>query len=396
MTRRTLVLWVVGAVVVSSVTTWIANEAIRSPAEIAARTASPAPAPILVPVVEQVLATKVVTRGTGRYDSPRKLSVAQSSFKQGPRVVTTLPGVGSRMDEGDVLLTISGRPVFVFRGAQPSYRDLGPGISGEDVRQLEHALARSRLDPGRVDGTYDAATGAAVHALYRRHGFHPVVATEAQVAAARPGLAELVEGTRAGGGVQLPADEVVFVRSTPVRVSEVLGDVGRPPSGPVVTVTSSDVVIDSFVPLEQATMIQKGAEVLVDEADLAITASGTVSHVADRPGTNGADSFHVFFQVAVQGDPPAALIGASVRLTIPTRSTRRAALTVPQSAVSLGPDGGLRVQRSSDGVSFESIPVRTGFSAAGYVSVTPLEGTLAPDDLVLVGFERGGGDGGGG
>lgn len=396
MTRRTLVLWVLGAVVVSSVATLIANQAIRSPAEVAARTAPPAPAPILVPVVEQVLATKVVTRGTGRFDAPRKLSVVQSGFKQGlPRVITSLPSVGSRVEEGDVLLTISGRPVFVLEGAQPAYRDLGPGISGEDVRQLERALDRSGLDPGRVDGSYDAATGAAVEALYRRHGFQPVIATEGQLAGARPVLADLVAGTRADGGVQLPADEVMFVPATPVRVSEVPSAIGGAPSGPLVTVTSSDVVIEGSVRVEEVGLIEEGAEVQVDEADLGISARGTVQHIAERPGTNGVDNFHVYLQVAVEGDPPAALVGASVRLTIPIESTGEAMLTVPQSAVSLGPDGGLRVQRSS-GDSLESIPVRTGLSASGYVSVTPLEGALAAGDLVLVGFERGGGAGGGG
>jgi peptidoglycan hydrolase-like protein with peptidoglycan-binding domain len=386
MQRRTLVLSVVAAVVLSSLTTWIANEWIRSPAEVAARTAPPAPAPILVPVVKQVLATKVVTRGTGHYGSPRELSVTPSALKRGPRVITSLPKVGSHIGEGDVLLTISGRPVFILEGAQPSYRDLGPGMSGQDVRQLEEALQRSGFDPGPADGSYDAETAGAVEALYRRHRFEPVVATEEQLAATRPAEAELVEGARAESGVQLPADEVIFVPTTPLRVSEVSAAVGEAPSGGLVTVTSSEVVIDGVVPVEQARFIRKGAEVLIDEPDLGISASGTVSRVAARPGTHGADGFHVFFQVAVERDPPAGIIGASIRLTVPIRSTRIAKLTVPLSAVSLGPDGGSRVQRSS-GEAFEFVPVRTGLSAAGYVSVTPVTGSLAAGDLVVVGFE---------
>lgn len=383
---------VVAAVVVSSITTWIAKGWIRSPAEIAAQSAPPAPAPILVPVVEQVLATKIVTRGTGRYGSPHELSATPSRLKTGPRVVTGLPRVGSQIDEGDVVLTISGRPIFVFEGIQPSYRDLGPGMSGQDVKQLEEALRRIGLDPGPVDTAYDADTEAAVEGLYRGHGFLPMVANEAQLAAARPLEAELVEGSRAESGVQLPADEVIFVPTTPLRVSALPASIGEPPSGPLVTVTSSDVVIDGFVPVEQAALIRKGAQVSIDEPDLGISASGRVSLVAERPGTHGADGFHVFFQVAVERDPPAGVIGASLRLTIPIRSTRSAELTVPLSAVSLGPDGGSRVQRSTaDG--FEFVPVRTGLSADGYVSVTPLAGVLADDDLVVVGFEQGGGGG---
>jgi len=239
MKRRTLVILVVAAVVVSSLTTWVANEQIRSPAEVAAGTAPPAPSPILVPVVEQVLTTRVVTRGTAHYGSPRTLSVAPSGLKTGPQVITSLPGAGSSIGESEVLLTISGRPVFLLRGAQPSYRDLGPGMSGEDVRQLEQALKRSGLDPGPVDGSYDAGTAGAVEALYRRHRFQPVVATEAQLAAARPLEADLVAGTRAESGVQLPADEVIFVPTAPLRVTELPAAVGAPPSGPLVTVTGS-------------------------------------------------------------------------------------------------------------------------------------------------------------
>jgi multidrug efflux pump subunit AcrA (membrane-fusion protein) len=82
-----------------------------------------------------------------------------------------------------------------------------------------------------------------------------------------------------------------------------------------------------------------------------------------------------------------------LRLTIPVRSTGTAELTVPLSAVSLGPDGGSRVQRSS-GDAFELVAVRTGLSADGYVTVTPLEGVLADGDLVVVGFEEGGPSGG--
>jgi membrane fusion protein, multidrug efflux system len=392
--RRTLVVGVVAAVAVSTVATWIASEQIRSPAEVAAGTAPPTPSPILVPVVKQVLSTKVVTRGTAHYGSPRTLAVTRSALKTGPRVITSLPRAGSIVREGEVLLTVAGRPVFVLRGASPSFRDLGPGMSGPDVRQLERGLQRSGLDPGAVDGFYDGGTEAAVDALYRRHGFQPVVATDAQLEAARPREAELVPGARAGSGVQLPADEVIFVASTPLRVTGLRPTSSQiPPSGALVTVTDTNVDVDAFVPVEQAARIRPGARVLIDEPTLGIRASGRVSEVAGRPGTNGADGFHVFFEVRVQ-KPPKTLVGASVRITIPIRSTKTAGPTVPLSAVSLAPDGGARVQRSV-GTKLEFVPVETGLSADGYVSVTPKKGSLAAGDLVVVGF-RGNGRGGGG
>ena len=114
MRRRNVLLLVLGTVVLSAGTTWIAGAQIRSPAEVAARTAAPAPSPILVRVESKVLTTQVVARGTGHYSSPRKLSVTSSELKSGARVVTRLPRAGAILSGGDVLLTISGRPTFVL------------------------------------------------------------------------------------------------------------------------------------------------------------------------------------------------------------------------------------------------------------------------------------------
>jgi len=321
MRRRNLVVLMVSAVVVSSLATWAAAVQIHSPAEVAARTAPPTASPILVPVVERVLSTKVVTRGTAHFGSPRALGVTPSPLKDGPRIVTSLPARGARLTPGDVLATVSGRPVFLLAGRMPAYRDLGPGMSGPDVAQLERSLRRLGLGPGAVDGSYDAATGDAVARLYRRHGFQPVVATEETLAGTRPAEAGLVSGAFAQPGVQLPSDEVVFVGSGPLRVTELPTPVGGKPEGALATVTGSDVVVDGQLRVEQAGRVRPGAKVLLDEPTLGIDAAGRVTSVAGRPGTNGADGFHVSFRVGVK-HPPAALVGASVRLTIPIRSTR--------------------------------------------------------------------------
>lgn len=387
LTRRTLVLVVLGAVVVSSVATALASALIRSPAEVAARAAPPQPAPILVAVEERVISTKVVSRGTGRFGSAEELSVTRSALNTGPQVITSLPEFGTEVSEGSVLMTVSGRPVFLLGGEQPSYRDLGPGIQGADVEQLETALDRLGLRPGRIDGRYDGSTAGAVAALYRRAGHPPVVASGGQLAAIRPVEADLVAGSRGSGGVQLPADEVIFVPAPQVRVSEVTAAVGAEPTGPLMTVTDSNVAIDGSLTLDEARLVTEGLEVLIDEPTLGITARGTVERVADRPGTDGVDGFHVFFTTAV-GDPPPSLVGASVRLTVPVRSTTEAVLAVPVSAVSLASDGSSRVQRSVNGV-LEAIAVEPGISGDGYVAITA-QGGLAAGDQVLVGFEPSG------
>lgn len=386
MSRRTLLVVLAVAVVVSSLATWVATERIRSPAEAAARTAPPTASPILAAVVEQELSSRVVTRGTAHYGSPRELRVMRSLLKGGGRIVTWVAGPGTIVSAGEMLATISGRPVFVLPGSQPPYRDLGPGMSGPDVAQLQRALRRIGLRRGAVDGAYDASTEQAVRALYRRSGHEPLVASDEAVAAARPPEAFLVPGALGRGGVQLPADEVVFAKNTPLRVTMLHVQPGDSPGRSLATVTDSDVVVDGFVRVEDAGRLKVDGRVLVDEPALGIDTEGRIASVASRPGTNGADGFHVFFEVAVPRPPP-ALVGASVRLTVPVRSTGAARLTVPVTAVSLGPDGGARVQRATD-AGFEFVPVETGFSADGYVAVVPRSGDLSPGDHVVVGFER--------
>jgi hypothetical protein len=162
-TKRIRVLsWVLGSVGVALVGGWLAGSTIESPADAAARTAPPKPSPILVPIDQRVLSSTVVTRGTARFGLPQPISIAPSLLKANPGLITTLPILNAQIAEGGAMLTASGRPVLVLEGATPTFRDLVPGTSGEDVRQLEQALARLGFDPGPVDGSYDRQTSMAV------------------------------------------------------------------------------------------------------------------------------------------------------------------------------------------------------------------------------------------
>jgi multidrug efflux pump subunit AcrA (membrane-fusion protein) len=126
--------------------------------------------------------------------------------------------------------------------------------------------------------------------------------------------------------------------------------------------------------------------VSIDEPDLGITANGTISRVAGSPGTNGVDSFHVYFETVVDKPPP-ALVGASVRLKVPVQSTGGSVLAVPVSAVTLSADGSSRIQRNQQG-KLEFVTVEPGLSADGFVAVKALDGALNAGDLVVVGFDQ--------
>ena len=479
--QRTRVLFgVLGFAALLAVGGWVASLRIESPADVAARAAPPTPSPILVPVEERVLNSNIVTRGTARFGLPQPISIVPSALKAKAGLITTLPLRNTQLREGGVILTASGRPVFVLQGTIPAYRDLVPGMSGDDVRQLEQGLNRLRFDPGPVDGTYDERTSAAVTQWYTSAGFEPFGPTPDQLAAAAAAAAarRAVDAARARAehankaaaaeiqamiaeralivldprqpetaraaaeaklelaraaarkaqlegelevqaaldaqeaalrnaklaadrvdrlaadvdiakrrlDVQVPADEIVFIPTLPARVQEVTALVGHEARGPVMSVTDNQLVIDSALPLDAAPLVKPGMPVAIDEQALGIKATGVVTRVADTPGTHGVDGYHIYFEVRVD-KTPTRLEGFSLRLTIPIKSTKGVVTVVPLSALSLAADGTSRVQVARDGA-LEYIVVKPGLSADGFVEVTPVNGPLAPGQLVVVGYKN--------
>ena len=173
------------AVAAGALAAWFVGSRIESPADAALRTAPPTPSPILVPVEERVLSSELVTRGTVRFGLPQPISLAPSTLKPGGGVISSLPLPETRLKEGDHILTASGRPVFVFQGKVPAYRDLVPGTDGDDVRQLKGALRRLGFHPGALDAPFDPTTSAAVAAFYKARGWEPFGPTREQLSAVR-------------------------------------------------------------------------------------------------------------------------------------------------------------------------------------------------------------------
>ena len=612
--RNRTVGYVLAGAVALAIVAWIAGDQIRSPAQIAAETAAPAASAITVPVEQRVLSSEVIVRGTVRYGSPQPVVLATSELKQtsgGPTesIVSKRPRNGRRFGEGTVVMSVSGRPVFVLRGAQPSHRDLGPGSRGPEVRQLESALARIGFSPGPIDGRYDGETAAAVAKWYESSGWAPFGPTDAQLerlrsaeaaaaaardaflqsrvsiqdaatrgvtqaditqaridletardavdtavhdlatarikvrgarqlarirsgetlarlnaerdnalataevatkrAALNKALDDLAEAkrnledgaagdnaaeaaalrqagdgvniaqaelnaalasasaTRAEGrrtvaqarnerrqavaeartagadltrarkavptarrqmalttrrlqvlrapgdtslqlllsqaaakeargtasdaarlarkiGIQVPADEVLFFRTLPLRVDSVRVRRGDSVTGRVMTVSNSRLAVDSSLSVNDAKLVRSGASVTIEEPDLAIRTTGVVSQVADRPGTHAVDPSRLYLAVAPR-TAPAQLVGTSVKLTIAVKSTKEAVLVVPVTALSVGADGNARIQVQRAGGRTEYVTVAPGLAAKGLVEVRPVHGGLAAGDLAIVG-----------
>ncbi|MGR6999837.1 peptidoglycan-binding domain-containing protein [Yinghuangia aomiensis] len=179
--RRTLAL-ILGAVVLVGAGGWYAGQQVQSPAEAAAAHQAPPASLITVPVESRVLTNSVVTHGTISFESPMPVNLSGAvgtassggstgDAEGGPQRVTRAPGVGASVAEGTVFMEVSGRPVFVLRGAVPMYRTLGPGTKGADVKQLNEALKRVGFDPGTSGESFTNGTATALENWYRARGY---------------------------------------------------------------------------------------------------------------------------------------------------------------------------------------------------------------------------------
>jgi len=559
------------AVLLSSLVSWVAASRIRSPAEVAARTAPPKASAITVPVENKVLASEVVIRGTVRYGAPQPVLLPASSIRRGSPILTSAPEKGKDLTEGSEAFTVSGRPAIVLQGAVPAHRDIAPGTVGEDVRQLQQALGRLGFNPGRADGVYDHRTELAVAAWYTKSGWTPIgpseeqlsamrsaesdwftVATDliaaeealvaarndqenakqraaaaaraaaqaatpppaypttpdqraasraeqervnarirlqnaqraatraeeedraaqarldearrrqpppsneeyaalnrraqdatAKLTAAREELTAAQEAynasaTESGGGsqaepyppdpqlqvdavtaagevrkaadavafaqrkvalakgrtnsglvgtkigVQIPAGELLFFPTLPVRVDEAKLAVGEEATGQVMTVTSSRLVVESALSGTDAKLIKEGDAVAIRATEANVEATGTVTHIATTPGTHGVDPQRYYLEVTPTG-LDVSLNGASVVQTISVHTTEGEVLAVPVAALSMASDGTTRVQVQPANGPTRYVRVEPGLSAKGLVAINPLDGELGPGDLVVVG-----------
>ena len=165
---------VIAAVVLAAGLGWFFGSQIQSPAEAAAEAEPPEASNIAVQVVSEVLSADVVTRGDIVYDEPASVSLS-GSFAETPEklVVTQAVEVNAELVEGAVAVEVVGRPVFLLAGEIPMYRDLRPGATGDDVLQVEEALARMGFFAGVPDNLWDQETSAAVAAWYETAGYRP-------------------------------------------------------------------------------------------------------------------------------------------------------------------------------------------------------------------------------
>jgi multidrug efflux pump subunit AcrA (membrane-fusion protein) len=186
-------------------------------------------------------------------------------------------------------------------------------------------------------------------------------------------------------GIVVPANEVLFFPSLPLRVDEAKVIRGDDATKEVMVVTTSRLALDAAVSIADARLVKVGNRVEIRDTQLGLEATGTVSKVASTPGTDGVTSNQVYLEITPE-DAPERMTGAAVAISIAVTSTKGKVLAVPVAAVSVDGSGRARVHVVDGDGTRRKVPVATGLSAEGYVEVT---GELRAGDRVAVGSSRG-------
>ncbi|WP_392671739.1 peptidoglycan-binding protein [Streptomyces sp. LN785] len=347
--RRRLALSAAAGAALLSIGGVLGSMAIKSPAQAMADSKAPKASVITAPVEKRRMVKSIVFRGdfgTGRQTeiTPTGSPAAGGSSGEGSgggasRLVVTkvLAKPGDEAASARPLAEVSGRPVFVLPGKVPSYRDLVPGSSGEDIAQLQDALADlGHSRGGDARGHFGAGTKRAVAALYRRMGYAAPVTgerTREAVTQARTTLEEkqqqvdrlasgatgeqqptpsgspvapsqtepdgaagslrlatkaLAEARKAydravaGDGAMVPMSEAVFVSRLPARITSLPLAVGEQVEGPVAVLTSGSPQLTGYLDPDLKERVAAGMRVEVTAESLGTTMTGTIRSIGAK------------------------------------------------------------------------------------------------------------------
>ena len=184
--------------------------------------------------------------------------------------------------------------------------------------------------------------------------------------------------------MQVPANEMVFFPTLPLRIDDTKIKRGDPATADVMTVSGTRLAVDSSLLTTEAPLTKLDAAATIEAPEFGYTSTGHITFVADRPGLRGTDAQHIAIEVKPD-DAPTQLVGASVRITIPTKTTNGEALVVPVSALSVRADGSTQLQIEDRPGSTRTVVVTAGLSAQGFVEIVPVSGAVSVGSRVVIG-----------
>jgi hypothetical protein len=266
---------------------------------------------------------------------------------------------------------------------------IGPTGSERLAADAAVNAAQRALDAAHADGDPvqigDATDQLAIAVAQRTELLAPKDTSTQQAALAlaresRDAAASELWAASIAAATPLPAAEVVMIPELPRRVDSVGVARGQVLDGPAMTVSGATVVVRASLDAADRDLVTIGMHALVTSGDVEIAA--VVGQVDDE-GASGATAV-----VELVDPTPAqldAIEGLNVQVTFPIAATDGEVLCVPLAALSAGAAGESRVEVVRDDGSTSLLEVTVGLAAEGYAEISPVDGTLADGDLVVVG-----------
>lgn len=263
-------------------------------------------------------------------------------------LVTALPAPGQVVSRGQTLYEVDGRPVPLFYGPKPQWRTLAAGVTGgPDVAELNANLIALRFG----GSTGDAFTGFTTAAVQRW-----------QLALGLPQTGSVAVG------------DVAYAPGS-LRVATVAASLGGPiqEGGPILSGTSTSLVVQAQLPVSQEGLVKPGDPVGVTMPDGRTTEPGVVtavSPVAVNPTGNGRSN-EPTVAMTVTLDHAADtgnLDQAPVTVNVSSASSP-GALAVPVNALVALAGGGYALE-VVDGSNRHLVAVQAGLFAGSLVQVT--------------------------
>ncbi|ANZ36574.1 peptidoglycan-binding protein [Lentzea guizhouensis] len=261
-----------------------------------------------------------------------------SSRKGG--TVTGLPNAGSVIEQGKPVFHADAKPVPLFYGSLPLYRDLESGMSnGPDVKVVEENLAAlGYKDFGTPDEKFTYYTATALKKWQKANG--------------------LEQTGKLGSGD-------VVVQPGAIRVASLTAQLGAPAGGDLMKVTGTERAVTVELDTAKQRLAKQGEKV-----ELSITGgkptTGTITGITRTAGDpNQGQKAKIVLTISVD-DPTAAegLETANVTALF-TVSEKQNVLAVPIGALLALNEGGYGVV-TDDG---RTVPVTVGIFAKGQVEV---------------------------
>ena len=377
--RRNILIGVLIVALMASVGGLLLSTTIKSPAQQAAETTPPGLTRLTATVQRQVISNTVLAQAV--VGKPPEISGPPGGGSGGggsggaqPIVTRIFIHPGGAVSPGQPILEVAGRPMFVFRGSYPAYRDLSPGESGPDVAQLQGGLESLGYSIGAdTIGTFGAGTSAAVAAFYHFIGYSAPKATI---------------GPKHHPAAMVPLSEFMFVPKFPATVVSLGANVGHSASGSLVTLSLGRPGIKGQLNPADAALVRPGTKVTITDTVTGKSLAGRVVSISQAAKTKGSISGGIYLPMKIRSDKPlpGSMIGQNLSLTINAAHSNGAVLVVPEAAVFAGADGRTYVSKVTGAHSQVKVPIRIGITGNGLVQVTPLQaGALTAGTAVVTG-----------